>query len=92
MTMFNPFNAAKSPRHQQVWARYEILHTIVDFSAALMFVIGSIYFFFPEDTSKASWCFLIGSIFFAMKPTIHLIRELQYLAMGDDSTKQTLQV
>lgn len=88
MTMFNPDNAAKSPRHQKIWARYEIFHTIVDFSAALMFVAGSIYFFFPDETFKASWCFLIGSIFFAMKPTIHLVRELQFLLIGDEPVRQ----
>jgi flagellar biogenesis protein FliO len=76
--MFNPKNAAKSPRHQQIWARYEIFYTIIDFSAALLFVVGSIYFFFPDASTEASWCFLFGSLFFAMKPTIRLIRELQF--------------
>ena len=27
--------------------------------------------------------FLVGSVCFALKPTIRLVRELQYLAMGD---------
>lgn len=83
MTMFNPDNSARSPRHQKIWAQYEVLYTIVDFSAAVAFVVGSICFFFPDMTYEAAWLFLAGSIFFAMKPTIRLIREIQYLSMGE---------
>ncbi|MBI1262903.1 MAG: N-acetyl-gamma-glutamyl-phosphate reductase [Rhizobiales bacterium] len=83
MTMFLPDNSAKSPRHQKIWARYEVVYTIVDFSAAVAFVIGSLFFFFPDMSYQAAWLFLVGSICFAMKPTIRLLRELQYLAMGE---------
>lgn len=88
MTMFHPGNSAKSSRHEKIWAQYEILYTVVDFAAALMFVVGSVLFFFPDTTYEATWLFLVGSIFFAMKPTIRLVRELQYLAIGDTDDHQ----
>ena len=46
------------------YAIYEIVYTIVDFSAAFTFIIGS--------------------VLFALKPTIRLIRELRLAAIGDE--------
>lgn len=57
-------------------ALYQWAHLLVDFTAALLFVAGSIFFLSPNFQDIGSWLFLIGSIFFAMKPTIRLVRFL----------------
>jgi hypothetical protein len=57
-------------------ALYQWAHLLVDFAAALMFVTGSIFFLYPAYQHAGTWLFLIGSIFFAMKPTIRLLRFL----------------
>lgn len=41
-----------------------------------MFVIGSILFFEPVTTYAGTWMFLIGSILFAIAPTLALASEI----------------
>lgn len=82
MGLFHPDNRRQSPRHAQLWAAYEIAFTAVDFLAAGLFVIGSILFFWSQTATQATWMFLLGSICFALKPTIRLTRELHYLRLG----------
>jgi hypothetical protein len=60
----------------RVHSRYQTTFLLVDFAAALLFVVGSVLFFYPERQTSATWCFLIGSIFFAFKPTLRLARFL----------------
>ena len=50
MTFFNPGNPMLSSRHQKIYALCEIAYTAVDFSAAALFVVGSILFFYPKTT------------------------------------------
>ena len=83
MTLFAPENRDLTPRHARIWAAWEIVYTIVDFAAAFLFVVGSVFFFYASLTYWGTWMFLVGSVCFALKPTIRLVRELQYLAMGD---------
>lgn len=68
-----------TPKSARISALYEIAHVMVDFLAAILFVIGSALFFFPSTTYAATWMFLIGSIFFATKPTLRLAREIHLL-------------
>ncbi|WP_368484139.1 YrhK family protein [Phaeobacter sp. HF9A] len=63
---------------------FEIAHTCADFGAALCFVIGSIFFFYSSLVTAGTWFFLLGSVLFAAKPTIRLIREVKLAAMGKD--------
>jgi hypothetical protein len=65
-----------SPRHLEIWWRYQIVRTAVDFGAAMCFITGSAFFFFASMTTAADWLFLFGSILFAVKPTIDMIRSL----------------
>ena len=51
----------------------------MDFAAAVLFVIGSALFFSEATTYVATWMFLIGSLCFALKPSLRLARELHYL-------------
>jgi hypothetical protein len=77
-----------SPRHLEIYWRYQVVRTGVDFGAALCFVVGSVLFFFERTTLAATWFFLVGSILFAIKPTIDLIRSvhLRRLPESDDSS------
>lgn len=72
-----------TPKSARISALYEIAHVMVDFLAAILFVIGSALFFFPSTTHAATWMFLIGSIFFATKPTLRLVREIHLLRAQD---------
>ena len=81
MAWFNPDNHTRSEDHSQAYAVSEFVYTIVDFLAAALFVVGSILFFRESTTTLGTWMFLIGSIFFGLKPTIKLARELYYLRL-----------
>lgn len=83
MKLFDLETRTKSARHRRLYAIYEIVYTMVDFSAAILFLIGSVMFFYQSLTIPGTWCFVVGSVFFAAKPTLRLIRELHMLAMGD---------
>ena len=89
MNFFDPDNHTKSAEHKQIYAMCEIAYTVVDFSAAALFVIGSILFFQESTTYIATWLFLVGSVLFGLRPTIKLYREIGYLRLGnhDDIAK-----
>jgi len=72
--LLNPVLNDLTPRHLAVYWHYQVVRTLVDFGAAVCFVIGSGFFFFTSTTRAADWLFLIGSILFAMKPTIDVVR------------------
>lgn len=83
MSLFSPDTRTRTRRNAEIWAAYEIAYTFVDFSAAGMFVVGSALFFDQATTYLATWLFLIGSIFFGLKPTLRLVREIHLLRLGD---------
>jgi hypothetical protein len=73
--MFDVRNAAASPKHERICGRYERIYTLIDFAAATTFVVGSSLFFFETQQIPATWAFLIGSILFAARPTVTVLRE-----------------
>ncbi len=81
--LFNPDNHTRSERHKKIYAYCELAYTVVDFSAAALFVIGSILFFNDATIFIGTWLFLIGSIFFGLRPTIKLFREVAYIRADD---------
>jgi len=83
MKLFQPDAHTQSDEHRKIYALCEIAYSIVDFSAAFFFVVGSILFFNESTTFVATWLFVIGSVFFGLRPTIRLYRELAYLRLGD---------
>lgn len=83
MKFFNPDNRTLSLRSRRIYALYEIAYTTVDFLAALFFLVGSVMFFYASLEDPAIWCFVIGSACFMTKPTIRVVREFHYLAIGD---------
>jgi YrhK-like protein len=79
-----------SPRHLEVYWRYQVVRTAVDFGAALCFVVGSVLFFFEKTTVIATWFFLVGSILFAIKPTIDLVRSIHLRRLpGDEQASKS---
>lgn len=82
MPLFHHENRDRSAETRRVYAAFELAHTVVDFLAAFSFLAGSVLFFWPAYETPAIWLFVIGSVFFALKPTLKLTRELKLLAMG----------
>lgn len=81
--MFDPRNSTRSARHRKIYAISALAYTVVDFLAAVLFVIGSILFFSSATTYAGTWLFLIGSILFGVRPTITLAREVAYRRLAD---------
>ena len=81
MKLFHPDNRLRSEEHKRIYAYCEVAYTFVDFSAAALFVIGSILFFGDATVYAGTWLFLVGSVMFGLRPTIRLVRELKYLQM-----------
>ena len=73
----------QTPEQRRLCAYTGIACPVVDFGAALCFIVGSILFFYASLSVPATWLFLIGSVLFAAKPSIRLWRELKLLRMGD---------
>ncbi|MFN3250258.1 YrhK family protein [Roseibium album] len=73
--MFDHALRSASPDHPALVRKYELYRTIVEFLAALTFIVGSVLFFFPVLVYAGTWLFLIGSILFAVRPTIWLMLE-----------------
>lgn len=83
MSLFEPDQRNKTQKHKRIYAAFELAYTLVDFSAAVCFIIGSVMFFYEAWQTPGTWLFVIGSILFAVKPTLRLAREVKYLSMGD---------
>ncbi|MEL6481740.1 MAG: YrhK family protein [Pseudomonadota bacterium] len=76
-----------TPLHLRVGQNYDLAHLMVDFLAAALFVIGSVMFFYEAWVYTGTWCFLIGSVFFGVKPTIKLARALHLTSLpGPEET------
>lgn len=82
MRLFDPRNHHLSDRHRRIHATAELLYNLVDFAAAVLFVVGSALFFSDATTYAATWLFLVGSVLFGLRPTIKLTREILYLREG----------
>ncbi len=80
--LFEDTSQHDTAEQRRLYALFEIVYTIIDFSAAALFVVGSIFFFSESLTYAGTWLFLIGSLMFAAKPTLRLIRELKLAKMG----------
>ncbi|CTQ62993.1 YrhK family protein [Roseibium album] len=73
--MFDHALRSASPDHSELVRKYELYRTIVEFLAALTFIVGRVLFFFPVLVYAGTWLVLIGSILFAVRPTIWLMLE-----------------
>ena len=64
--------------------RYEALSIGNDVLIALWFLVGSILFFWEATATAATWCFLLGSIEFLVRPAIRLVRLVHIRRIGGD--------
>lgn len=74
-------------RHAEVYGFYERLYTIIDLSAGILFLIGSILFFKESTTYAATWLFVLGSVLFVARPLSRFAREFHIARLplpGDD--------
>ncbi|SNY93845.1 YrhK-like protein [Cohaesibacter sp. ES.047] len=83
MKIFQHDAPNRSRQHTQIYAVYELAYSLVDLGAALLFIIGSVMFFYHSWLIPGTWCFLIGSVLFAVKPSLRFAREVHYLVVGD---------
>ncbi|WP_172299113.1 YrhK family protein [Pseudoruegeria sp. HB172150] len=83
MRLFRHENRDRNEDTRRIYAAFELVHTFVDFSAAVCFTIGSVLFFWDSTQTPATWLFLIGSILFAAKPSLRLAREIKLARMGE---------
>ena len=79
-----PFDARlrrATPSHEELVRRYELFRTVVEFLAAVTFIIGSVFFFYDSLLFAGTWLFLVGSVLFAVRPTIRLALELHLASL-----------
>ena len=88
MKLFRTRRFDASSRHRQVYSAYEIAYTSVDWLAAVLFVIGSIMFLYDDLMHAGTWLFIIGSMCFALRPSIRLARELHLARLGGGVMEQ----
>ncbi|WP_109466307.1 YrhK family protein [Albibacillus kandeliae] len=81
--LFHKDRRNQNPESSRLYALYEIAYTAIDFGAALTFLVGSIMFLSENWQTTGTWLFIAGSVLFAAKPTLRLVRELKLAAMGD---------
>ncbi len=82
MQLFRHETRQKNATTRRLYARYELAHTVVDFLAAVFFLVGSVLFFWNELETSAIWCFVLGSLLFCVKPTLRLAREIHLWRVG----------
>ena len=63
-------------RHGEIYGRYQKIYDGVDALAAIAFVVGSALFFSESTKTVGTWLFLVGSVCFAVRPLIHLKRDI----------------
>lgn len=73
-----------SKRHGVLYGHYQTVYDAVDALAAIAFIIGSALFFSETTKTAATWLFLIGSVFFAVRPLIHLARDVHLARLPDE--------
>ncbi|WP_300380497.1 YrhK family protein [Henriciella sp.] len=65
----------RTERHGEVYGSYQTIYDTVDALAAIAFIVGSVLFFKKSTEVAATWLFLIGSVFFAVRPLVHVARD-----------------
>ena len=83
MKLFQHRNREASEESRLLFARFEIAYTLVELLAAVLFIVGSVMFFYETLEYAGTWMFLIGSFLFAAKPTLRMVREIKLYQIGD---------
>ena len=82
MTAQRPMKIEIGHEELVIRRRYEALSIANDVLIALWFLVGSILFFWEATTTAATWCFLLGSIEFLVRPAIRLARQVHVRRIG----------
>ncbi|MBV7408361.1 YrhK family protein [Maritimibacter sp. DP1N21-5] len=82
MGLFRHANRQRSEASRTVYARFQLIYTAVDFGASLAFVAGSLMYILGVDEATVIWVYLAGSLLFAAKPSLRLLREIRLYRMG----------
>lgn len=82
--LFDPRRDGASDRHLHVSNTYQAVRTLNSFLAALAFVVGSALFFWESTQTTATVFFLVGSILFAVSPTLDVARQLHLRRLSGD--------
>ncbi|GAA1477394.1 hypothetical protein GCM10009623_18400 [Nocardioides aestuarii] len=69
--------------------RYEALSIANDVLIALWFLVGSILFFWEQTMTAATWCFVLGSLEFLLRPGIRLTRMVHLRRRGSEPTESS---
>ena len=77
-----------SERHGVLYGQYQTLYDAVDTLAAIAFIIGSALFFSETTKTVATWLFLVGSVFFAVRPMIHLARDFHLSRLPEEGASE----
>ncbi|MEY2342923.1 YrhK family protein [Acidithiobacillus sp. IBUN Pt1247-S3] len=56
--------------------RYETISIINDFLIGILFLVGSVFFFYPSMETAGVWLFVIGSAELLIRPSIRLARNI----------------
>jgi len=75
-------------KHGEVYGNYQKLYDGVDAAAAVAFVVGSALFFSEATQTAATWLFLIGSVFFAIRPCVQLARDFHMARLPQSGEAQ----
>ena len=70
------------PEELVIRRRYEALSIGNDVLIALWFLVGSLLFFWEPTATAATWCFLLGSVEFLIRPAIRLARLVHIRRIG----------
>lgn len=74
----------ETDQQSDVYGGYQKIYDLVDALAAIAFIVGSALFFSESTQTPATWLFLIGSIFFAIRPLIHVVRDFHMARLPSD--------
>ncbi|WP_082837029.1 YrhK family protein [Labrenzia sp. OB1] len=75
--LFDTSRRTATKDHAEIVRRFELYRTLVEFLAALAFIVGSVFFFYESLIYAGTWLFLVGSVLFAVRPSIRLLLELR---------------
>jgi len=87
---FDPQYINASRRHAVIYSRYQQAYALVDSGAAVAFIVGSVFFLDESKKLAAAWLFVVGSVLFALVPSITVLQALHLdrLRMPDDQRGQ----
>ena len=65
--------------------RYEVLSILNDFFIAIWFLVGSVFFLFPDLETIGVWLFIVGSFQFLIRPSLRLAAHIHLKGLPESS-------